>query len=154
MNLALPANQFLRRMPARPCPSCLPKSDDTLQNTNRGGSKFARPRSPFWTQLSPPSRTRAKLLITGTHLVELPTTGRSGLIPPTFAKNNCTRRSRTWYTGAPRRVFYVFNFVKLRLAVRCRARQRIRLHKHDRAGSCRRTQVSLKVGCLNSLREV
>src|SRR6266481_9337775 len=58
----------------------------------------------------------------------------SGLIPPTSAKNDCTRRSRTWYTGVPRRVFYVFNFVKLRLAVRCRARQ--------------------KVGCLNSLREV
>jgi hypothetical protein len=33
--------------------------------------------------------------------------------------------------------FNVFNFVKLRLAVRCRARQRVRLHKHDRAGSYR-----------------
>jgi hypothetical protein len=69
------------------------------------------------------------------------------LIPPTSAKNDCTRRSRTWYTGVPRRVFYVFNFVKLRLAVRCRARQRIRLHKRDRAGLCRRTELSLKVGC-------
>lgn len=65
-----------------------------------------------------------------------------------------TRRSRTWYTGVPHRVFYVFNFVKLRLAVRCRARQGIRLHKHGRAGSCRQTQLSLKVGFLDSLREV
>src|SRR6266481_49947 len=92
-------------------------------------------------------RRKSKCALTSTGLL------MEGLIPPTSAKNDCTRRSRTWYTG-PRRVFYVFNFVKLRLAVRCRARQRIRLHKHDRAGSCRRTQLSLKVGCLNSLREV
>jgi hypothetical protein len=48
----------------------------------------------------------------------------------------------------------VFNFVKLRLAVKCRAQQRIRLHKHGRVGLCRQTQFSLKVGFMNSLREV
>jgi len=42
-----------------------------------------------------------------------------------------------WYTGVPRRISYVSNFVKLRLAVKYRAQQQIRLHKHDRAGSCR-----------------
>ena len=43
--------------------------------------------------------------------------------------------------------------MKLRLAVRCRVRQLIRLHKRDRAGSCRQTQFLLKVGFLNSLRD-
>ncbi len=62
--------------------------------------------------------------------------------------------SGPWYTGVPRRVFYVFNFLKLRFAFRCRARKEIRLHKHDRAGSRRQTRLSLKVGFLNSLRGV